>query len=241
NLGRYTGEFGSYLGFVSLTPGVPQSVICATDNDVLVAEHGQIIRVRLQVKNHPVGRLTIMCMHINIMTSSDAEPYAIIPSQESVDAGTWGNDNWQGAAGAPDLSYDSVSGALSIAPNWQATDSDERTIMYLAAEGELPDLEGATVGVELYLSDYYITANPGMAIQIYIQQNGGGYEGNFGTNIALSAGEDLGNGWYRFERLMEDVPADPSALRMGIKLQGAGLAAREASADPILLRRITVE
>src|SRR5690606_40423129 len=138
-------------------------------------------------------------------------------------------------------SYDSGSNALSIAPNWQATDSDERTIMYVAAEGELPDLEGATVGVELYLSDYYITTYPGMAIQIYIQQNGGSYSGNYGGNIALTSGEDLGNGWYRFERVMENVPVEPSAQRVGIKLQGAGLTAREASADAILLRRITVE
>jgi hypothetical protein len=113
--------------------------------------------------------------------------------------------------------------------------------MYVAGENELPALEGATVGVELYLGDYYFTANPGMAIQIYIQQNGGSYSGNFGGNIALTSGEDLGNGWYRFERVMENVPVEPSAQRVGIKLQGAGLTAREASADAILLRRITVE
>ena len=69
------------------------------------------------------------------------------------------------------------------------------------------------MGVELYLSDYYFTANPGMAVQIYIQQNGGSYTGNWGSNIALSDGEDLGNGWYRFERVMEDVPTEPTALR----------------------------
>jgi hypothetical protein len=241
NFGSYSGEFGCYVGNGSLTPGVPQSVNCATDNDAFVAEEGQNIRVGLQVKNQPAGRLTINSMQINIVSSSDTGPFAIIPSQASVDSGAWGNDNWQGLAGAPDLSYDSESGALSIAPNWQATDSNERTIMYLAADGELPDLEGATVGVELYLSDYYLTANPGMAVQIYIQQNGGSYTGNWGSNIALSDGEDLGNGWYRFERVMEDVPTEPSALRVGIKLQGAGLTTREASADPILLRRFTVE
>jgi hypothetical protein len=241
NFGSYTGEFGCYVGNGSLTPGVPYEMNCATNNDAFVAEEGQNIRVGLQVKNQPAGRLTINSMQINIVSSSDTGPFAIIPSQGTVDAGTWGNDNWQGAAGAPDLSYDSVSGALSIAPNWQATDSNERTIMYVAAEDELPDLEGATVGVELYLSDYYITENPGMAIQIYIQQNSGSYSGNFGSNLALSSAEDLGNGWYRFERVMEGVPTEPSALRMGIKLQGAGLTAREESADPILLRRFTVE
>lgn len=241
NFGSYTGEFSCYVGNGSLTPGVPYEVNCATNNDAFVAEEGQNIRVGLQVKNQPTGRLTINSMQINIVSSSDTGPFAIIPSQAAVDAGTWGNDNWQGAAGAPDLSYDSVRGALSIAPNWQATDSNERTVMYVAAEDELPDLEGATVGVELYLSDYYITENPGMAVQIYIQQNGGSYSGNFGGNLAISSAEDLGNGWYRFERVMEGVPTEPSALRMGIKLQGAGLTAREASADPILLRRFTVE
>src|SRR5690606_1567055 len=120
--------------------------------------------------------------------------------------GSWDNDNWQGRAGAPDLSYDSESGALKIVPNWQATDSDERTVMYIAAEGELPDLEGATVGVELYLSDYYMTQNPGMALQIYIQQNSGSYAGSYGGMIQLDSGEDLGDGWYRFERVMENVP-----------------------------------
>ncbi|UUA72257.1 MULTISPECIES: family 15 carbohydrate-binding domain-containing protein [unclassified Cellvibrio] len=241
NFGSYTGEFGCYVGNGSLTPGVPQTINCATDNDAFVAEEGQNIRVGLQVKNQPAGRLTINSMQINIVSSSDTGPFAIIPSQASVDSGAWSNDNWQGLASAPDLSYDSESGALSIAPNWQATDSNERTVMYVAAENELPDLEGATVGVELYLSDYYITENPGMAIQIYIQQNSGSYSGNFGSNIALSAAEDLGNGWYRFERVMEGVPTEPTALRMGIKLQGADLATREASADPILLRRFTVE
>ncbi|WP_323814064.1 family 15 carbohydrate-binding domain-containing protein [Cellvibrio sp. NN19] len=241
NFGSYTGEFSCYVGNGSLTAGVPYEVNCATENEAFVAEEGQAIRVGLQVKNQPAGRLTINKMQINIVSSSDSGPFQIVPSQASVDAGTWGNDNWQGLAGAPDLSYDSESGALSIAPNWQATDSNERTIMYLATEGELPDLEGATVGVELYLSDYYITENPGMAIQLYIQQNSGSYAGNYGSNLALSSAEDLGNGWFRFERVMEGVPADPSALRMGIKLQGAGLAVREESADPILLRRFTVE
>lgn len=241
NFGSYTGEFSCYVGNGSLTAGVPYEVNCATENEAFVAEEGQNIRVGLQVKNQPVGRLTINSMQINIVSSSDTGPFAIVPSQASVDAGAWGNDNWQGMAGAPDLSYDSESGALSIAPNWQATDSNERTIMYVAAEDELPDLEGATVGVELYLSDYYLTENPGMAIQIYIQQNGGSYSGNYGGNIALSAAEDLGDGWYRFERLMEGVPTEPSALRVGIKLQGAGLATREASADAILLRRFTIE
>lgn len=241
NFGSYTGEFSCYVGNGSLTAGVPYEVNCATENEAFVAEEGQTIRVGLQVKNQPAGRLTINSMQINIVSSSDSGPFQLVPSQASVDAGTWGNDNWQGLAGAPDLSYDAASGALNIAPNWQATDSNERTIMYLAAEGELPDLEGATVGVELYLSDYYITENPGMAIQLYIQQNSGSYAGNYGGNIALSSGEDLGNGWYRFERVMEGVPTDPSALRMGIKLQGAGLAVREESADPILLRRFTVE
>ena len=241
NFGSYTGEFSCYVGNGSLTAGVPYEVNCATENEAFVAEEGQNIRVGLQVKNQPVGRLTINSMQINIVSSSDTGPFAIVPSQASVDAGAWGNDNWQGMAGAPDLSYDSESGALSIAPNWQATDSNERTIMYVAAEDELPDLEGATVGVELYLSDYYLTENPGMAIQIYIQQNGGSYSGNYGGNIALSSAEDLGDGWYRFERLMEGVPTEPSALRVGIKLQGAGLTTREASADAILLRRFTIE
>ena len=241
NFGSYTGEFSCYVGNGSLTAGVPYEVNCATENEAFVAEEGQNIRVGLQVKNQPAGRLTINSMQINIVSSSDSGPFQIVPSQASVDAGTWGNDNWQGLAGAPDLSYDSESGALSIAPNWQATDSNERTVMYLATEGELPDLEGATVGVELYLSDYYITENPGMAIQLYIQQNSDSYSGNFGGNIALSSGEDLGDGWYRFERVMEDVPTEPSALRVGIKLQGADLTTREESADPVLLRRFTVE
>lgn len=241
NFGSYTGEFGCYVGNGSLTPGVPQSVNCATDNDVFVAEEGQNIRVGLQVKNQPAGRLTINSMQINIVSSSDTGPFAIIPSQASVDTGNWDNDNWQGLAAAPTLSYDSAADVLSIAPNWHEMGSAERTVMYVAGEGELPDLEGATVGVELYLSDYYITTNPGMAIQIYIQQSSGSYAGNYGSNIALSTGEDLGNGWYRFERLMENVPTDPTAQRVGIKLQGADLAVREASADPILLRRITVE
>lgn len=241
NFGSYTGEFGCYVGNGSLTAGVPYEMNCATDNEAFVAEEGQNIRVGLQVKNQPAGRLTINNMQINIVSSSDTGPFQLVPSQASVDSGTWGNDNWQGLAGAPDLSYDSGSGALSIAPNWQATDSNERTVMYLATEGELPDLEGATVGVELYLSDYYITENPGMALQIYIQQSSGSYSGNYGGNIAVSSGEDLGDGWYRFERVMENVPTEPSALRMGIKLQGAGLTTREESADPILLRRFTVE
>lgn len=242
NFGSYTGEWGCpYVGNGSLKAGEPYEVSCTTENEAFVAEEGQNIRVGLQVKNQPTGRLTINSMQINIVSSSDTGPFAIVPSQASVDAGTWGNDNWQGAAGAPDLSFDNESGALRIAPNWQATDSNERTIMYVAGENELPDLEGATVGVELYLGDYYFTANPGMAIQIYIQQNGGSYSGNFGGNIALTSGEDLGNGWYRFERVMENVPAEPSARRVGIKLQGAGLTAREASADAILLRRITIE
>lgn len=242
NFGSYTGEWSCYVGNGSLTAGVPYEANCATENEAFVAEEGQTIRVGLQVKNQPTGRLTINSMQINIVSSSDSGPFQIVPSQASVDDGSWGNDNWQGRAGAPDLTYDSQTGALNIAPNWQATDNNgERTIMYVADEGELPDLEGATVGVELYLSDYYLTENPGMAIQIYIQQNSGGYGGNFGSSIALASGEDLGDGWYRFERVMETAFTEPTAQRVGIKLQGAGLAAREESADPILLRRFTIE
>lgn len=241
NFGSYTGEFSCYVGNGSLTAGEPYEVSCATENAAFVAEEGQNIRVGLQVKNQPAGRLTINKMQINIVSSSKTGPFEIVPSQASIETGAWGNDNWQGLAGAPDLSYDAEDGALSIAPNWQATDSDERTIMYVAAEDQLPDLEGATVGVELYISDYYMVENPGMAIQIYIQQNSDSYSGSFGGNIALNAGEALGDGWYRFERVMENVPTEPSALRVGIKLQGAGLAVREESADPILLRRFTVE
>src|SRR5690606_31434155 len=211
-------------------------VNCATENEAFVAEEGQNIRVGLQVKNQPAGRLTINSMQINIVSSSDSGPFQILPS-----AGTWDNDNWQGVAAAPTLTYDSAADVLNIAPNWHERDSDERTVMYVAGEGELPDLEGATVGVELYLGDYYVTTNPGLAVQIYIRQNSGGYSGNFGGNIAVSAGEDLGDGWYRFERVMENVPTEPSAQRVGIKLQGAGLAAHEESADPILLRRFTIE
>jgi len=113
--------------------------------------------------------------------------------------------------------------------------------MYVAGEGELPDLEGATVGVELYLGDYYTTENPGLALQIFIQQNSGSYTGNYGSNIAVAAAEDLGDGWYRFERVMTGVPTEPTAQRVGLKLQGAGLETREAEAEPILLRAITVE
>lgn len=242
NYGSYEGEWGCWVGNASLTAGEPYEVNCATENPVFVAEEGQNIRVGLQVTGQPAGRLTINSMQINIVSSSDTGPFQIVPSQESVDAGTWGNDNWQGRAGAPDLTYDGEADVLNIAPNWQATDNNgERTIMYVAAEDELPDLEGATVGVELYLSDYYITENPGMAIQIYIQQNSDSYAGNYGGNIAVDSGEDLGDGWYRFERVMEDVPTEPSAQRVGIKLQGGGLATREESADPILLRRFTIE
>ncbi|WP_339898083.1 family 15 carbohydrate-binding domain-containing protein [uncultured Gilvimarinus sp.] len=242
NFGSYTGEFGCYVGNGSLTAGEPYEVSCATENEAFVAEEGQNIRVGLQVKNEVAGRVTINSMQININAGGgDTGPFALVPSQETVDSGTWGNDNWQGLEGAPDLSYNADEGALSIAPNWQGMDSDERTVMYLAGEDELPDLEGATVGVELYLSDYYITENPGMALQIYIQQASDSYAGNYGSNIALSAGEDLGDGWYRFERVMEDVPTEPSALRVGMKLQGGGLATREEGADPILLRQITIE
>jgi len=239
NFGGYEGEWSCYVGNGSLTPNEPYEVSCATENTAFVAEEGQNIRVGLQVNNQPAGRLTINSMQINIVSSSNSGPFAIVPSEESV--GSWDNDNWQGVAAAPELSYDSESGALSIAPNWHEMGSDERTIMYIAGEEELPDLEGATVGVELYLSDYYFTASPGLAIQIYIQQNSDGYAGNFGSNIALSAGEDLGDGWYRFERVMEDVPTEPTAQRIGIKLQGGGLELREDSADPILLRKITIE
>ncbi len=242
NFGSYEGEWGCWVGNASLTPGEPFEVSCATENAAFVAEEGQNIRVGLQVTDQPAGRLTINSMQINIVSSTDTGPFQIVPSQAAIDSGAWGNDNWQGREGAPDLSYDGEAGALRIEPNWQATDNNgERTIMYVAGEGELPDLEGATVGVELYLSDYYITQNPGMAVQIYIQQNSDSYSGNFGGNIALSSGEDLGDGWYRFERVMENVPTEPSALRVGIKLQGAGLAAREESADPVLLRRFTIE
>jgi hypothetical protein len=237
NFGGYAGEWGCpYVGNGSLTAGEPYEVSCTTENAAFVAEEGQTIRVGLQVKNQPTGRLTINKMQINIVSSSDSGPFQILPS-----GGTWDNDNWQGLAAAPTLTYDSEADVLNIAPNWHEMGSDERTIMYVAAEDELPDLEGATVGVELYLSDYYITANPGMAIQIYIQQNSGSYGGNFGGNIALSSGEDLGDGWYRFERVMETAFSEPSAQRVGIKLQGGGLAAREASAEPILLRRFTIE
>lgn len=241
NFGGYAGEFGCYVGNASLTPGAPQEISCATDNEAFVAEEGQNIRVGLQVKNQPTGRITINKMQINIVSSSDNGPFAIVPSQATLDSDAWSNDNWSNSPAAPTLSFDSTSGALSIAPNWQETTSGERTIMYVAAEGELPDLEGATVGVELYLGDYYTTTNPGLTLQIYIQQNSGDYSGSFGGNIALSAGEDLGDGWYRFTRLMENVPTEPSAQRVGIKLQGSGLADHEANAEPILLRRITIE
>lgn len=242
NFGSYTGEFSCYVGNGSLTAGEPYEVNCATENEAFIAEEGQNIRVGLQVKNEVAGRVTINSMQININAGGgDTGPFELVATQENVDAGTWGNDNWQGLNGAPDLSYDAAEDALHIDPNWEATDSDERTIMYVAAEDELPDLEGATVGVELYLSDYYVTENPGMAVQIYIQQNSDSYAGNYGSNFAISAGEDLGDGWYRFERVMEGVPTEPSALRVGIKLQGAGLSAREEAADPILLRRITIE
>lgn len=241
NFPSYTGEFGCYVGNGSLTPGVAQTINCATDDAAFVAEEGQNIRVGLQVKNQPAGRITINTLQINIVATSDNGPFAIIPSQETVDSGAWGNDNWSDAAGAPDLTYDSVKGALSIAPNWQATDSNERTVMYLAAKGELPDLEGATVGVELYLGDYYFDVNPGMALQIYIQQGSDSYTGSYGGNIAVTAGEELGDGWYRFERVMENVPTEPSALRVGIKLQGGNLTSRDANAETILLRRVTIE
>src|SRR5690606_23746243 len=115
NFGSYTGEFGCYVGNGSLTPGVPQSVNCATDNDAFVAEEGQNIRVGLQVKNQPTGRLTINSMQINIVASSDTGPFAIIPSQESVDSGGWAKDNYQGEAGAPGLSHGSEREGVSSA------------------------------------------------------------------------------------------------------------------------------
>lgn len=242
NFGSYAGEFGCYVGNGSLTANEPIEVNCATEDEAFVAEQGQNIRVGLQVKNEVAGRVTINSMQIDIIVSSgDAGPFALVPSQDNVDSGTWDNDNWQGVAAAPDLSFDADSGALSIAPNWHETASSERTIMYIAEEGELPDLEDATVGVELYLGDYYITENPGLAVQIYVQQNSDGYAGDYGSNINISAGEDLGDGWYRFERVMEEAPTEPSALRVGIKLQGGDLATLEESAEPILLRKITIE
>lgn len=241
NFGSYTGEFGCYVGNGSLTAGEPYEINCATENEAFIAEEGQNIRVGLQVKNEVAGRVTINSMQINITTSSgDTGPFTLVPTQEAVDAGTWANDNWQGLEGAPDLSIDGDTGTLQIDPNWQAMDSDERTIMYVAAADELPDLEGATVGFELYLSDYYLTENTGMQIQPYIQQNEGSYEGIYGDFLALSAGEDLGDGWYRFEQEFEGVPTEPTAHRVGIKLQGAGLTTREEG-EPILLRQITIE
>lgn len=248
NFPNYAGEFGCYVGNGELTAGEPYEVNCATENEAFVAEEGQTIRVGLQVKNQVAGRVTINSMQININAGGgDTGPFEIIPSQEAVDAGTWANDNWQSLAGAADLSFNAEQGALSIAPNWQVTDPDaqynegERTVMYVAGEDELPDLEGATVGVELYLGDYYTTVNPGLALQVYIQQNSGSYTGSYGSNIAVDAAEDLGDGWYRFERTMTGVPTEPTAQRVGIKLQGAGLETREAAAEPILLRKITIE
>lgn len=241
NFGSYTGEFGCYVGNGSLTAGEPYEINCATENEAFIAEEGQNIRVGLQVKNEVAGRVTINSMQINITTSSgDSGPFALVPAQADIDAGTWDNDNWQNLEGAPDLSIDGDTGTMQIDPNWQATDSDERTIMYVAAVDELPDLEGATVGAELYLSDYYLSENPGMQVQLFIQQSEGSYTGVYGDILALSAGEDLGNGWYRFEQEFEGVPAEPTAQRVGFKLQGAGLSAREEG-EPILLRQITIE
>ncbi len=247
NFGSYTGEFGCYVGNGSLTAGEPYEVTCATENEAFVAEEGQNIRVGLQVKNQVAGRVTINSMQINVVSSSDSGPFALTPTQENVDDGTWSVDNYSSLEGVAELSYNADESALSIAPNWQVTDpgeqynEGERTVFYLAEEEELPDLEGATVGVELYLGDYYTTENPGLALQIFIQQNSDSYAGSYGSNIAVDAAEDLGDGWYRFEREMEDVPTEPLALRVGMKLQGGGLETREEAAEPILLRSITIE
>ena len=236
------GQWGCWTGLSGVVADEEFEVTCSMpDSDLFEVDENQYALIGVQSQTEGVeGTLRIHRVEIRGASGPDTGPFEIVPTAENI--GSWDNDNYQSLEGAADLSYNAEEGALNIVPNWQATDSDERAVIYLAGEDELPDLEGATVGVELYLSDYYITTNPGMEIQIYIQQNGGDYAGNYGGYLTLDSGEDLGDGWYRFERSMSGVPTEPTAQRIGIKLQRRnGWNSAAEAGDDILLRKITVE
>jgi len=244
NFGNFAGQFdGCYISNDNLTAGEDMDYTCNIDNEAIVAEEGENIRVGLQVKHEAAGTLTISYMEIDADGIS-GEPvdsaFNIVPTADNM--GSWDNDNWQNREGAPDLSFSEEQGALVINPNWDATDNDgERTVMYVAEEGELPELEGATIAYELYIPDYYVTTYPGMQYQFYIQQDSDSFTGLFGDMFSLSDAEDLGEGWYRFERSFSDVPTDPAALRVGLKLHRAGMDNNGEAGEDVWLRLISID
>lgn len=190
----------------------------------------------------PLKRVTI-----SVPSTNDLCPSFLPPLKLNFDAG-WDNDNWQARAGAPDLSYDAEEEALVISPNWDATDNNnERTVMYVAAAGEVADLTGATISYTLNIPQYYLdnpeAGNPGIRFQFYIQQNSGSYSGDFGSaDIALADAESLGNGDYRFERAVTtDIRvAVEDAVRIGLKLHRGTLETGGQAGPDILLRNVTV-
>lgn len=219
-----------------LEAGVPYTITCENLSEDMVAEEGQALRIGLAFSGADQGTANAGTVTINRLYIG-ADGYELLPTADNM--GAWDNDNWQGRAGAPDLSFD--DGMLVIQPNWDATDNGgERTIMHIFEEDVLKNLEGATIMVDLQLSDYYVSTHEGMGVQLFIQQADDPYDGIYGATTLIGDAEDLGDGWYRFTDTFTDVPADPDALRVGLKLQRESMDTGGDAGEDILLRRINI-
>lgn len=253
--GGSLAHWGCWINAGDLVAG-ENTTTCVLPADFQLADEQSVIKIGFQPKGTTVdGTIVVTDMTINladgITVPSDqyGEPapveepfngFVLEPTAENIDA--WDADNWQGRNGAPDFSFNSEEEVLVISPNWDADDNNgERTVMYVFEEGVLDSLEGATITYDLYLPEYYTSTNPGMEFQFYIQQASDPWTGLFGDNFAIADGEDLGDGWFRFERTFTDVPTNPDPLRVGLKLQRESLdTGGEAGAD-IWLREIKIK
>ncbi|WP_347330889.1 family 15 carbohydrate-binding domain-containing protein [Marinimicrobium locisalis] len=207
NFGSYEGEWGcDYVGSASLTAGEPVESTCSTENEGFVAEEGQNIRLGVQVKNNPAGRVTITGMQVNINAGGSSGPETIEASMA---------EGWRVSADSLNLQYTEEGVAYSPSP-----DAEYNQLVYDISGPK--DLSGASYEVVFSVDQDF--KDGGKAVQPFIQRTDDYGIADYNCYVGngeLTAGEDY---TASCPAINEDfnLETEEAGVQVGVQTAGDG-------------------